>query len=131
MTKNDHVCSCCGRPLGGGGPIAIDPVTGIASFASYPSSIRLTGTQTKLLEVLLRDTPRAVSYDCIIDAVYSDHVDGGPEDVMGNIKVHVCNLRRMIREAGWPVRITTYYGRSYALAVTEMAATPQRQMVSA
>lgn len=61
-------------------------------------SQHLTPMQRRILEVLAARP--LVSHTGMIDALYGDDPDGGPEDPVRVISVHILNLRRQVERYG-------------------------------
>jgi len=53
---------------------------------------------------------RRTPVDELIDALWGDCADGGPLTADNCIKVHVCRLRRQLREFGIPIRVIYKFG---------------------
>lgn len=51
--------------------------------------------------------------DAIVDAVWGDDANGGPSDPIGNIKVHIVKLRRLLSKH--LIEIETLWGRGYRI----------------
>lgn len=71
---------------------------------------RLTRQQRKLLSVLTSRRGYIVSRDTIIDQLYADREDGGPDNPGNVISVVVASLRR----AGFPIITHHSRGLQYA-----------------
>lgn len=61
----------------------------------------------------LASTRAHISKAELIDALYGDDPDGGPDFADSVVKVHICRLRRKLAPYGW--KIDTEYNRGYAL----------------
>lgn len=57
----------------------------------------------------------AVTVDELIDWLYGDDVDGGPDDAVGVTRVHLHKLQRTLSEAGFPGAVTNQHGRGHSL----------------
>jgi hypothetical protein len=64
----------------------------------------LAGNQARILAALVEHDNMTRAQ--LIERLYGDREDGGPDDANGNFRVTLCYLRRALRERG--VHIMTY-----------------------
>jgi len=84
-------CPTCGHDL--------DAPPSVASLASA----RLRPQDRKIVDALSRAYPRAVRTSALVDALYGDDPNGGPEDPSQVIAVRIYTLRRLLPQFGWTV----------------------------
>lgn len=59
-----------------------------------------------IFDLLARAPGRSVMRDTLIEALYGDRADGGPERADHVIKAHVSQLRRIIEPFGWTITVS-------------------------
>jgi DNA-binding response OmpR family regulator len=90
------------------GRLTLDPVTRVVAVGGKP--LTLTGTEYRLLELLLRRSPAVVDRKAIAEHVWADETDPIGSNA---IDVQLSRLRAKLPDAG--VRITTVRGAGYRL----------------
>lgn len=85
------MCPCCGGFMGEAAPL--DAVR---------EKVRM-GHQLIILDLLSRRVGRLVSNTDIVDAMYGDRADGGPENCGNVAKVTICRLKKTIEAFGWTI----------------------------
>ena len=83
-------CPCCGAP-----------VEGVPAQDLIDASLSMT--ERKIVDCLIRAYPRRVTNEHLIEFVYGDRWDGGPEDPSGTLKVITARLRKKLPEYGWEI----------------------------
>ena len=58
---------------------------------------------------------RPIAYERLIHMLWSDDLDGGPDDPMDALKVHVCHIRGRLRWGNFPGTIETHWGLGFEL----------------
>lgn len=86
-----YTCPCCGGFIGEAAPIE--------AVVNAVSSV----TGRKILEKLSSNVGRAFPRNEIIDFVYRDDADGGPDDAAGTFSVTLFRLRQVIEPFGWTI----------------------------
>lgn len=76
-------CPCCGQPT----PAQLDPIKALAY-------IPMTNQERQLALVLAENLERYVSRALVIDALWGDDPDGGPNNIDNHISVLLWKLRR-------------------------------------
>jgi DNA-binding response OmpR family regulator len=84
-------CPCCGSDIGEAASL-----DAVAEAVSSP-------TRNTILEMLARNIGRPVRRDTMIDRLYGDRPDGGPDAASSILMVQVSRLRREIEPFGWTV----------------------------
>jgi DNA-binding response OmpR family regulator len=107
-----QVCQCCGSLCSVDG-LRIDPDRKQAQWPGGQVQLRLT--EAKLLSSLAGAAGRVVRLDALIDAVWGDDVDGGPDNARKSVYVHMCYLRRRLAASRFPGRIANHHGVGYEL----------------
>ncbi len=74
--------------------------------------VRLTRTEFRIMDRLLRTRSEVVLWDVLIDWVYGDAEDGGPENARRTLRVMVHKLKHRVLGMGlpWPVRSRPCWG---------------------
>ena len=94
------------------GPLRIDPNQATTTYGGCP--IHLTSKKYALLELLIRNNQRVVSFEKIFDSLWSTGECPGRDTVRSHIK----DLRQMLQAAGAPDNtIATVRGRGYRLTL--------------
>lgn len=86
-----YSCPCCGGHIGEA-----------ASIDSVSDAIS-SPTRNAILEMLARSIGRPVRRDAMIDRLYGDRADGGPDRAVNILMVQVSRLRREIEPFGWTI----------------------------
>ncbi len=93
------------------GALALDPARRLVTAAGR--TLRITGVELAMLELLLRRSPAVVSREAIARHAWPE---AGSEIGSNTIDVHVANLRRKLADAG--VELLTVRGAGYRLMKT-------------
>jgi DNA-binding winged helix-turn-helix (wHTH) protein len=88
------LCPCCLRPL------AEKLTARDFRFLELPGNASVAGP---LLELLAAAWPRSISKQALIDHVYGDRPDGGPDTASDCIRMTIWNLRRRLAPFGWTI----------------------------
>lgn len=91
--------------------VSIDEAVGRLKWPAS-GSFRLNPTQLTLMRALL---VRPRSYDQLIQLLWGDDPNGGPDGAPNTLKVHISKLRFALAEAGCPVTIVTNRGIGFQL----------------
>lgn len=89
-----YSCPCCGGFIGEAAPIEQ-----VRESITAPA-------QRIIFDLLSRSIGYAVRRDAIIDRMYGDRADGGPETADLILKAQVSQLRRRIEPFGWTVSVS-------------------------
>jgi DNA-binding response OmpR family regulator len=85
---------------------------------SWPGGeARLTPGQARLLTALA-DRGDVVARERLVDAVWGDRADGGPDSASALVSVLVHGLRRRLASAGFPGMVRTWPRTGYELVLT-------------
>jgi hypothetical protein len=71
------------------------------------------GNGIRLLRALYDAYPRTVRIVRLVDALYADHPDGGPDSDRDSVRVAVCKIRPPLIAIG--VRVVNEFGEGYRL----------------
>lgn len=93
---------------------------GTPAFSSDWDGLRLSPTETRIMDRLKANLGNPVSDDSLLDAVYFDSPD--PKDAP-LIKVFVAHLRRKLKDSKWA--INTAWGFGYKLVPAELWENPR------
>lgn len=85
------LCPCCGQA------IAAPPPDKVIEF------MRMTKQQRAIAEAVLRAHPRRVPIDRIVDRVWGDDPDGGPEAPERIVHTVICKLNHRLQIYGWRI----------------------------
>lgn len=81
-----------------------------------------TGYAEELLDITLQNTPRriltrlmlgngaTVSKAVIVEELYGDRPDGGPDTAEKVVESHISKLRKRIKPRGWTIRCSKFDG---------------------
>jgi DNA-binding response OmpR family regulator len=78
------------------------------------ASLKLSPINTRILAALA-ERASVVRYDALIERVWGDDSDGGPDDVDHAMHTHVSSLRKRLASAGFPGRVRNVWGIGYEL----------------
>lgn len=81
--------------------------------ASLPCPTEVTGQQVVILDALIAAWPRDVTMARLIDLLYGDDPDGGPDDPGRVVRVQVHRMKAWMQSYGWTIR--NRYGFGYRL----------------
>lgn len=86
------MCPCCNQPIN-------------ADRASMDAlvELRLTSLELAVLQTLIDAYPRYVQRGRLIDAVWGDDIDGGPENATNILFIVSGRLRKKIEPYGWTI----------------------------
>ena len=87
------MCECCGHPV----------PDNVARF-------RLTKTERRLYDMVVRSGRAGVSVDAVVDALYGDRVDGGPLTARAVVCTVRCHMNTKMKPHGFAIKSFT---RSY------------------
>lgn len=92
-------CPCCGAPIPG------LPIDGL-------QHVPMTTQQHRIVDALVSIFPRTASLEFLIDAVWGDRPDGGPNgDLINHLAVQQVKINKVIEPTGWRVS-GAYNGRA-------------------
>lgn len=91
MTDAAHLCTICGHAIG------------LAPATDFPDAdeMNLPRRERQILNLLLRAKGRSVFSVKLVDELYGDDPDGGPDNAEGCVQSHISKLRRKLRPRGW------------------------------
>lgn len=76
--------------------------------------------QLRLLDALVAGKNRYQSKSVLIEKIYADDPDGGPDDAVRHLRVHIHKLRSKLEKAGFDIEVN--WGVGYRLIqITEKA----------
>lgn len=87
------LCPCCRRPLEEGQTVDIKHLVD----ARMPRNHRI------LIETLARAYPRRVTIEHLVDQLFDDDPDGGPDNPVHVVRVHINRLRKKLPKYGWTI----------------------------
>jgi hypothetical protein len=86
------VCPTCGHELvAGHAPIE--------ALASAP----LEGLMRRIVDALATIYPRSMDMSALVDVVYANDPNGGPESAAGTIRTVIARMRRILPRYGWTI----------------------------
>jgi hypothetical protein len=85
---HDKTCPTCGQTLP----------------RPRPHGLRLSPLRTRLFEIVQRAGDNGITTADIADMLYADHPDGGPQTAHKCIHVHVYNINKKLRPAGYEIK---------------------------
>ena len=90
---SEILCPCCLRPLEAGQTVEM----------THLLDARMPAQHRTLIEALIKAYPRRVTLDHLVDRLYGDDIDGGPDDPKQVIRAHVVRLRKKLPKYGWTI----------------------------
>lgn len=90
------LCPCCRRPLDD------DQQVDVEHLREAP----LSKMQKKLLVALIDSHPRAVRTEVLIDRLWGDDPNGGPDNPPNVIRTMVTNMRKRLPDYGWTIPLS-------------------------
>lgn len=87
-----RTCPCCGQPMHAGR-------APIEALEAAP----LTTAERRLVQALARIYPRSATKAHLIDVLYDDDPNGGPETASLVVAVHLSRLRKKLPSYGWAI----------------------------
>lgn len=90
-------------------PTCHQPVTERIPVLSL-SDAPLPKAERKIVEILGRAYPRSLDKRVLIDLLYEDDPDGGPDDPSNVLTTLVCRLRSKLPSYGWTIPKNTKAG---------------------
>lgn len=100
---------CCGRPGEGVPPFFVDEDS--CSVLVNGQAIGLTPFYTKFATVLASKYPYTATRTFIIDSLYGDDPNGGPDGADNLVSIYASYVRRKLQ--GTSLRIETVWGVGY------------------
>ena len=91
--------------------------------------VHLTRMEAKFLAIVYGRN-RPVARSLIMDGLYGDRIDGGPDSGDKIIEQFVLRVRRKIQKAGLPWKLNNVYGFGYELKEERTAPTMRRVALS-
>lgn len=86
-------CPTCGQAL----PSAEIAVEGLLHLPT------LTEQERRAVRLLIQTYPRPASRESLIDALWGDDPEGGPDDIAPRLRVVLHHIRRKIAAMGWMI----------------------------
>lgn len=95
-------CTCCGRPMPTKTPLTWDLKS--RTLTSQIGAVRLSPRKAIYIDALYRARNRGgiQTRAELMDAVYADKEDGGPDDFVTG-SVHLNQIRKKIEPVGWTI----------------------------
>jgi hypothetical protein len=100
------ICPCCGAQMSNTPP------------AGLLVDSRLTPRARSVVEIMLEYHPRPVTKKRLIERLYEDDADGGPENTERNVRYYIRQLRKKLSPHGWTISLNAGgvgYTASYRL----------------
>lgn len=91
-------CPRCGQTL---------PPSGIAGLPPLP------GMQQRVLDLLVKAGPHGISTDALVERVYAQDPDGGPQHATTCVRIAISRLRKLLRPLGKDITVSAFGGRSF------------------
>lgn len=90
-------CPCCGVEMA-------EPL-GMRQLTDVP----MLPAERRIVDELIRAYPRKVSISSLVDTLYFDDPNGGPDNAHATVRVNLTHLRKRLPKFGWT--IPSSYGR--------------------
>lgn len=90
MVANGHqkTCPTCGQTLP----------------RPKPHGLRLSPLRTRLFEIVRRAGPEGIGTDDLMDMVYAQHPDGGPDSGRVCLRTHIFHINQQLRQKGYEIK---------------------------
>ena len=62
---------------------------------------KMSAGQRKIVEALALVYPRSLTMPQLVDSVYANDIDGGPDNAAGVLHILICRLRKKLPQLGW------------------------------
>jgi DNA-binding response OmpR family regulator len=85
------ICPCCGQ--------ALNNRASLESLASAP----LAKLEHRIIDAMVRAYPRSVTRAGLVDVLYFDDPDGGPDSAENIVAVMMVRLRKKLPPYGWTI----------------------------
>lgn len=103
-TPDQRICPHCGEKLQAN------------RLSELLETLKPTGQELRVLSEMERRFGHPVSKERLIEILYSDHRDGGPEHAEDTVRQFLYRIRKKLREnSTLNLSIATVYGHGYAL----------------
>lgn len=94
-------CPCCGGNMGEAPPIKV-----VRDGLTQPMQI-------KMLDIFASRPGHKFRREFILDQMYADDANGGPDDIENSFRVNLHNLRKSISRFGWHIQCVGGRGRGH------------------
>lgn len=74
-----------------------------------------TPTEARILALITQRPGRIVKKSALVDGVYFDHRDGGPDTASKGIGVHIFRIRKRLSDLGLPMKLETVHLAGYRM----------------
>jgi hypothetical protein len=87
------LCPCCRRPLDVGETVDV----------THLRDVKMANQHKVLINALVDVYPRSVKMGFLVDRLYADDPDGGPDDPVRLVRSLMTRIRKELPEYGWSV----------------------------
>lgn len=88
---SEHICPCCGQQMPGGLPV------------EALENVYFPPTELKIVSALARTYPRGMTARALVDVVYADDPNGGPDGAEHSMRQFIHRARKRMQPYGWRV----------------------------
>ena len=92
---------------------AVRRVNNVRDFLACNRS-QVSHIEATILDALL-GAEKIVTTDALIDAIWGDDPEGGPDDALNTLRVHINRIRSMLERSGLRWQVRTHITRGYQL----------------
>lgn len=89
--RETFTCPCCGGYIGEAAPVA------------FVAERLPVGHQARVFEAFSRRVGRPFTKESLIQTMYGDRSDGGPETADNIVSIQVLRLRTFLEQYGWTI----------------------------
>lgn len=107
------MCPCCGNPIEKQLPFWVD--SDKSAIYVGGKSTHLPKGQAIIAKALADKYPSAARKSFLIDSLYNDDIDGGPEEPGRVLAVQICHLRKILKPIG--ISIQPIWGGGWYLEI--------------
>lgn len=74
-----------------------------------------TPTEARILALITQRPGRVVKKSALVEGIYFDHLDGGPDSASKGIGVHIFRIRKKLSDLGLPMKLETVHLAGYRM----------------
>ncbi len=85
-------------------PVCQKPLKNPALEIQHLTELKMTKHRSRILNVLIQQYPRRVDRDDVLDAIYFDCPNDGPEFATSSLSAFVCEFNKQLTKFGWIIK---------------------------
>lgn len=107
-------------------PVCQKPLKNPALEIQHLTELKMTKHRSRILNSLIASYPRRVDRDVVLDAIYFDCPNDGPEWAASSLKAMICEFNKQLTKFGWKIQGGSagrgYIGTYQLINISEKAA---------